>query len=95
MASAATLPVRAILGISGLLVGTALLLCRVEGFGQPPVERGPSTIQWVRTADGWERPAHWETTSPVEQPGLHPAVVAAGQGLFSVLALVAFQRRNA
>ena len=43
--------------------------------------------QWVRTVDGWERTELWHARD-LHVPRLHPLVVAAGQGLVSVTALV-------
>ena len=43
--------------------------------------------QWVRTVDGWERTELWNVPE-LHVPRLHPLVVAAGQGLVSVMALV-------
>jgi hypothetical protein len=43
--------------------------------------------QWVRTVDGWERTELWGVPD-LFTPRLHPFVVAAGQGLVSVMALV-------
>jgi hypothetical protein len=86
---------RAIFGISCLLLGLALLLCRGEGFD--PTADGaerPARVEWVRTVDGWERPDSWHL-APVNVPALHPLVVAAGQGLLSVFGLVLFQRDEA
>jgi len=57
----------------------------------------PQAVEWVRTADGWERAASiYMDGVPAEVggPQLHPLVVAVGQGLFSVLALVACQRKT-
>ena len=73
-----------------MLVGFGTLSCRVEGLAARGPER-PQLSPWVRTADGWERTDSWheERLSP---PAVHPLVVAAGQGLLSVLALVAWQR---
>jgi hypothetical protein len=85
---------RAILGISCLLLGVAMLLCRVEGSGRSsatPNQR--PVLQWVRTNDGWERPDSWYLDE-IKRPTLHPAVVAAGQGLLSTLGLVLFQRTS-
>ena len=44
---------------------------------------------WVRTAHGWERPQTWNAEA-AKEPRLHPRVVAAGQGLASLLALLAW-----
>lgn len=89
-AKAAALPiVRLILGITLLLLGIGMLSCRVEGTaGNRSVV--PAT-QWVRTAHGWERPDRWMEAATLP-PRLHPLVVAAGQGLISILALVACRR---
>ena len=82
--------VRLILGISLLLLGSGLLLCRVEETSGNGVVV-PAAARWVRTIDGWERPGMWrETTDFV--PRLHPLVVAAGQGLLSVFGLLACRR---
>jgi hypothetical protein len=87
----ATLLVRAIFGISCLLLGAALLLCQEEGSGQKLIAQPQATVRWVRTVDGWERPGNWQLEAP-KSPALHPLVVAAGQGLLSVFGLVLFQR---
>jgi hypothetical protein len=47
-----------------------------------------SEIEWVRTMQGWERPASWQPAPPTEGP-LHPVVVAGFIALAGVLALVA------
>jgi hypothetical protein len=89
------LAMRLICGIGCLLIGAAMVSCRVEtsvteASADLTMERAPA-LEWVRTVDGWERVDTWfvETTEP---PQLHPLVVAAGQGLVSLLALVACQR---
>lgn len=78
---------RTIAGIAIFLIGLGLLLGQVEGKSH---ERAAASqeIDWVRTSQGWERTASWSRV-PVSGPSLHPLVVAAGQGLVSVLALVA------
>jgi hypothetical protein len=78
---------RLIVGITLLLVGVGTLSCRLEGSRRsaPPIQ---PTSAWVRTVDGWERPSGW-FAPPSDPPSLHPLVVAAGQALVSVLALVA------
>jgi hypothetical protein len=81
---------RLILGISLLLLGVGTLSCRVEVFSAQPLQACCAT-EWIRTADGWERAGSW-TIDTVEPPRLHPFVIAAGQGLVSLLALAAFQR---
>jgi hypothetical protein len=81
--------VRAIFGISCLLIGFAMLACRVESSAERgAVDAKPQAARWVRTSDGWERADSWRI-EPVRRARLHPLVVAAGEGLFSVLALVA------
>ena len=83
---------RLIVGISLLLVGVGSLSCRMEGTLESARPRSLAPA-WVRTADGWERPNAWLATAP-DVPRLHPAIVAAGQGLASLLALVAFRREE-
>ncbi len=69
-----------------LLLGLGNLSCQMEGStGERPVVA--PAVQWVRTAHGWERPDRWERTE-LHVPRLHPFVVAAGQGLFSVFGLM-------
>jgi hypothetical protein len=48
-----------------------------------------AALAWVRTSSGWERPEVWREP-PRWSPTLHPFVVAGGQLLGSLLALVAF-----
>lgn len=65
--------------------------------GREPGAEWQAAVEWVRTADGWERAASIYMNgvpAEVRRPQLHPLVVAAGQGLFSVLALVACQRKT-
>lgn len=81
---------RLIIGIALLLLGLGTLSCRLDSAIDSS-ERTRPTFLWVRTADGWEWPGSWLVT-PVKAPRLHPFVVAAGQGLASVLALAAFRR---
>jgi hypothetical protein len=77
---------RLILGITLLLLGLGSLSCRVgNSAGQGPVVTTPA--QWVRTVDGWERAELWHAPE-LHVPRLHPLVVAAGQGLVSVMALL-------
>ena len=64
-----------------LLVGW--LACRVE------IAPGGDQAGWVRTPDGWEKTTYW-AISPTYAPPLHPSVVALGQALASMVALVAF-----
>lgn len=80
--------VRQIVGIVLLVLGCGMLLCQWEGLAARP----PASAQdarWVRTVDGWERSDAWHSTV-ISPPRLHPLVVAAGEGLLSVFALVAF-----
>jgi hypothetical protein len=85
---------RAILGISLLLLGVAMLSCRVESSGELQGSAKPqAAVRWVRTVDGWERPDVWSLQG-AGGPALHPLVLAAGQGLLSVLGLVVFQREG-
>lgn len=81
---------RLIVGISLLLLGLGMFSCQVEGTAHEPTS-GKSSVAWVRTNAGWERPAVWFSEPPTP-PALHPLVVAAGQGLGSILALAAFSR---
>jgi hypothetical protein len=83
--------VRLILGITLLLLGVGLLSCNVEGTANSEPTSPPAVRQWVRTTNGWERASSWHAAK-APRPRLHPLVVAAGQGLVSVLGLVAFRR---
>jgi hypothetical protein len=87
--------VRLIFGISCLLLGVALLACRVDSSAERGGDGAEPRVaaKWVRTVDGWERADSWYLEA-VGRPTLHPLVVAAGQGLASVLALVAFGREE-
>ncbi|MCI0492103.1 MAG: hypothetical protein L0Z07_04110 [Planctomycetes bacterium] len=78
---------RLILGIVLFLLGIGSVSCQFEGVtAESP--REVHQVKWVRTVDGWERPAEW-FPAPVEPPRLHPVVVSLIQGLVSVLALAA------
>ena len=79
---------RLIVGITFVLIGVATLSCQVERTANSNRQRANS---WVRTVDGWERPTLWYST-PAPPPQLHPLVLAAGQGLASILALAVFSR---
>lgn len=81
---------RLILGIALLLAGLVSLSCRLEGLAVAPPTPA-AAAQWVRTVDGWERSDRWYADRRTP-PRLHPLVVATGQVLLSVLALVACQR---
>ncbi len=81
---------RFVVGITLLLLGLGMLSCRVQGSASTHAQNPPS-LTWVRTTDGWERSGSWNIAA-VSRPRLHPLVVATGQGLASVLALIAFRR---
>ncbi len=84
--AAASPNMRLILGITLLLSGLGILSCQVQdSVGDVPAMT-PIT-QWVRTVDGWERTDRWHAPD-LHVPRLHPLVVAAGQGLVSVVGLV-------
>jgi hypothetical protein len=83
---------RLIVGISLLLLGTAMLSCQMESQSHSSAVE-TRDLKWVRTVDGWERPYVWHVERP-RTPQLHPLVVATGQGLVSVLALVVFRRED-
>jgi hypothetical protein len=90
---AAPLIVRLILGITLMLLGLGMLLSQVEGTANSSPVSSASARQWVRTANGWEKSTAWSgVTTPA--PRLHPLVVAAGQGLVSVLGLAVFRRER-
>ncbi len=76
---------RFVVGIALLLSGVGMWFCRWDGPSVQTPARA-ATVDWVRTVDGWERPATWYPPE-FHQPRLHPLVVAIGQGLGSVLAL--------
>jgi hypothetical protein len=81
---------RTIVGISLVLIVIGTLSCRDGGDAAISAER--PALRWVRTIDGWEQPSLWNVSPPATIPQLHPLLVAAGQGLASALALVAFGR---
>jgi hypothetical protein len=86
------LNLRLILGITLLLLGFGSLSCQVKNsVGQGPIVT--PAAQWVRTIDGWERKDLWHAPE-LHVPRLHPLVVAAGQGLVSVMGLVTFRRND-
>jgi hypothetical protein len=88
--AAASPTLRLILGITLLLLGIGSLSCHLQdSIGREPVVTPVG--QWVRTVDGWERTDRWHA-SDLPVPRLHPLVVAAGQGLVSVMALVVCAR---
>jgi hypothetical protein len=69
------------------------LLCQTDS-GCTINAKPQAAVRWVRTVDGWERPDSWNSHAPT-LPALHPLVVAAGQGLFSLLGLTLFHRNDA
>jgi hypothetical protein len=75
---------RWIIAITILLVALGAEACRVDvpSPGPDPAE------QWVRTADGWQKPATWRSPAPVYYPSLHPLVVALGETFLSIGALL-------
>jgi hypothetical protein len=83
---------RLIFGIILLLLGLGTLSCRI-GDAPPPGLRVHTSNKWVRTIDGWERPGSWNLAE-LREPQLHPTVVAVGQGLISILGLVAYRREG-
>jgi hypothetical protein len=74
-----------ILGITLLLLGVGMLSCRLGGLAVD-LPAGHEVVEWVRTAQGWERSGEW-SSSDVAPVSLHPLVVAAGQAMLSILAL--------
>ena len=93
MPTAAPHIVRLIVGITLLLFGVGMLSCRVEGTADGRSASPPLARQWVRTTNGWERFDSWHAEK-AHAPRLHPLVLAAGQGLVSVLGLVVFRREE-
>lgn len=78
---------RSLLGIVLLLAGVGLVSCRIDSRATR-ADAPSAADDWVRTADGWERSSNW-TPSLAAPPAVHPLVIAAGQLLFSLLALAA------
>jgi hypothetical protein len=78
---------RTILGIAMLLAGIGMMSCRIEGRSSDQALPA-NHADWVRTIDGWERSDDWlpSLTGP---PAVHPVLVASGQVLISLFALVA------
>ena len=76
------------------MMGAGMLSCRVDGpLATSPAGRSGHSPGWVRTVDGWERVDTWHLHS-AGPPPLHPLVVAAGQGLVSLLGLAACGRER-
>jgi hypothetical protein len=76
---------RSILLIVLLVAGAGLVSCRIYGRAARTAAT-EAADNWVRTTDGWERVSNW-TPSLAAPPAVHPVVIAAGQLLFSLLAL--------
>ena len=90
--------VRLVIGFSLILWGIGWLACQVEGtpvskatMNKAPMNKATVVTDdhWVRTADGWEKTGQW-TLGPKHAPTLHPLVVASLEGMFSLIALIAF-----
>jgi hypothetical protein len=71
-----------------LFLGIGLWLIRLEPVTDNQLS-GEVSTQWVRTSDGWQRSDALVAKSSGWTPRLHPLVVAAGQALFAIFALVA------
>ena len=82
------LSVRWILIIALFLFGSAATACLLPMPRDGTVDVPES--QWVRTRDGWEPRIGWEPPPPLYEPTVHPIVVASGQILISLIALIAF-----
>ncbi|MFO0790630.1 MAG: hypothetical protein U0805_14335 [Pirellulales bacterium] len=80
---------RHIFGISVLLIAIVTASCVVKGSASDPAT--PPALTWIRTADGWERYGTWNLPAP-QRPTLHPGIVAVGQVLVSMWALIVFHR---
>ena len=77
-----------VIGLSLMLLGVAWLGCHVESpAGSSPIE--VEREQWVRTVDGWESKRAWNRDAS-RGTALHPAILALGQTLVSIMALVVF-----
>lgn len=70
------------------VVSAAALATTVDTAPPERAER-----DWVRTIDGWQPLGSFQPDR-MAPPALHPFVVAGLQGLGSVLALLAFERRR-
>ena len=69
-----------------IALGWFIWVHRLPGGAAEPTIETP----WRRARNGWER-AYWlHPSTPISEPGIHPAVVGAMQLLVSVLALTAF-----
>ena len=84
------LVLRSILLLTLLLLAVGAFAAVVEPLGtnrQRTVSDAPP-LEWVRTADGWERPASWRPPAPVA-PALNPWVVASLIAMTAVAGLLA------
>jgi hypothetical protein len=79
---------RWIIGIVILLAAVGVHACRVDVPSAAPPN--VPTYEWVRTSDGWERRSDWLPPTTLYRPALHPLLVACGETLLAVAALVAF-----
>jgi hypothetical protein len=78
-----------LLGLWSLLLAAGLIAADLR-VPQPPT---PARQTWVRTADGWEKPA-WNPARALEAPLPHPAVTGCFILLLSTLALLALPARK-
>lgn len=80
---------RAILLIVLLLLAVGTCAAVVETGGQRADSTpGTATLEWVRTSQGWQRPATWRRV-PARFPRLHPLVVAGLIAMGGVAVLLA------
>ena len=70
-----------------LAVGTFAAVVEPAAVTGKRTERMPPPLEWVRTVDGWERPASWQPPEPVS-PALHPLVVAGFVGMAAIAGLL-------
>jgi hypothetical protein len=90
-----SLVLRVILLLSMFLLAVASLAAVVEPERSARLQPGAAhpQLEWVRTVDGWERPAHWQPpAAPV--PPLHPFVVAGLVAMLTIGGLVAASERE-
>jgi len=77
--------------IGWLLLGVMLLgwlASEIPSSGSQPV--GQSLTDWRRTAQGWQRVTWGTLEQGPRRPTLHPVVVAAGELMLALAALIAF-----
>ena len=72
-----------------LLCATFEIACAWPAAATP---RPATTIDWVRTVDGWERSSAWRLAPPPPGARLHPLLVAALELLAALFVLVAYAR---